>query len=166
MLAYNASADGQEKKGRCWGLLEKWASSSVRNFISKKRGGGIEHALVVICSHSMGESMPHPCLSYPHTKSLYKKKPLVFWILLLLELSNPPKSQPQPPTFPCDKSQMYTHVKIKKQTNKLQGVFIPRERCVLHEVSAELLALPSHPGEMEHTKEKAGGHKAEHGRAC
>lgn len=86
--------------------------------------------------------------------------------MLLLELSSPPKIQPQPPTFPCDKSQMYTHIKTKNRTNKLQGVFVPRGSFVLHEVSAEFaVVLRSHRGEMERTKEKAGGHKPEHGRA-
>lgn len=101
------------------------------------------------------------------TLNLFKKKILIFWIVLLPELSNPPKIQPQPPTFLCDKSQMYTHIKTISQTNKLQGVFIPRERFVFHEVSAELaVVLGSHPGEMGCTKEKAGGHKPEPGRAC
>lgn len=34
----------------------------------------MEHAFVSICSHSMGEFMLHSRLSYPHTKSLLKKK--------------------------------------------------------------------------------------------
>lgn len=63
--------------------------------------------------------------------------PWFFWILLLLELSNPPKIQ-----------------------------LPPRERFVLQEVSAELaVVLRSHPGEMERTKEKAGSHKPGHSRA-